>query len=72
VLQVHEDSHVNRSKVLFFEDEADLIELQQKNPMVAGLVTEWSDHSEGAHHIILWSALEAEGLGCSLQHVSSL
>lgn len=33
--------------VLFFEDEANLMELCQKNPMVAGLVPEWSDHSNG-------------------------
>jgi predicted oxidoreductase (fatty acid repression mutant protein) len=33
--------------VLFFEDEADLVVLGEKNPMVAGLVPEWSDHSNG-------------------------
>jgi len=33
--------------VLFFEDEESLMGLQQKNPMVAGLVPEWSDHSSG-------------------------
>jgi predicted oxidoreductase (fatty acid repression mutant protein) len=60
----------DNKQVLFFEDETDLIELQQKNPMVAGLVNEWSDHSGGAHHVLLWAALEAEGLGCNLQHVS--
>ena len=31
-----------------------------------------SDHSTGMHQFILWSALEAEGLGCNLQHYNML
>lgn len=27
-----------------------------------------SDHSTGIHHFVAWTALDAEGLGASLQH----
>ncbi|KAJ9496239.1 putative nitroreductase [Exophiala xenobiotica] len=42
--------------VLWFEDQAALDALGEKNPMVVPLLTE------------SWAALEAEGLGASLQH----
>ena len=59
------DAH---GSVMFFEDETDLLALQQNNPMTAAVVPEWSDHSSGMHQFIVWTAFETEGLGCSLQH----
>ncbi|KAL1981295.1 hypothetical protein VTN96DRAFT_2788 [Rasamsonia emersonii] len=54
--------------VLWFEDEASLDALKQKNPAIQSLVREWSDHSSGMHQFVVWTALEREGLGCNLQH----
>ncbi|KAK5444388.1 putative nitroreductase [Exophiala xenobiotica] len=54
--------------VMWFEDQAALDALGEKNPMVVPLLTEFSDHSSGMHQFIAWAALEAEGLGASLQH----
>ncbi|GAD96954.1 conserved hypothetical protein [Paecilomyces variotii No. 5] len=54
--------------VLFFEDQADLAALKAGNQNVAPFVDEWSEHSSGAHQFTVWTALEAEGLGASLQH----
>jgi len=54
--------------VMFFEDQVALDGLGEKNPMVKPMLTEWSDHSTGIHQFIVWTALEAEGLGANLQH----
>jgi predicted oxidoreductase (fatty acid repression mutant protein) len=33
---------------------------------------EWSDHSQGIHQILVWTALELEGVGANLQHMNSV
>lgn len=38
--------------VLWFEDQEALDGLAQKNPMIGGMLTEWSDHSTGIHQFI--------------------
>jgi len=54
--------------VLWFEDQAALDGLGEKNAMVKPMLTEFSDHSSGMHQFVVWTALEAEGLGANLQH----
>ncbi|KAH0830838.1 hypothetical protein AYO21_11387 [Fonsecaea monophora] len=54
--------------ILWYEDQTALDALAEKNPMVKPKLTEWSDHSTGIHQFIVWTALEAEGLGANLQH----
>ncbi|KAJ9602599.1 hypothetical protein H2200_012792 [Cladophialophora chaetospira] len=54
--------------VLWFEDHAALDALKSKNPAIQHVVPEWSDHSNGMHQFIAWTALELEGLGANLQH----
>ncbi|KAL2829309.1 Nitroreductase-like protein [Aspergillus pseudoustus] len=54
--------------VLFFEDEAALEALGSKNASVSHMVAEWSHHSNGMHQVLVWTALQLEGLGCNLQH----
>ncbi|MCJ1329700.1 hypothetical protein MMC10_006380 [Thelotrema lepadinum] len=54
--------------ILFFEDDAAIKEAQEKHKDSAHLFPEWSDHSTGMAQVILWSALELEGFGASLQH----
>lgn len=36
--------------------------------MLTVTLTIVSDHSTGIHHFVAWTALDAEGLGVSLQH----
>jgi len=54
--------------VMWFEDQDALHDLGEKQPMTKPLLTEWSDHSSGIYQFIVWTALEAEGLGANLQH----
>ena len=54
--------------VLFFEDERPVKELQSKFPRYADEFPRWSDHSSGMLQFIVWTGLEAEGFGASLQH----
>ncbi|KAJ5115804.1 hypothetical protein N7456_000152 [Penicillium angulare] len=58
--------------VLFYEDPAPLQPLKEKWPMLENQFPEWSNHSSGMHQYAAWTLLEAEGLGCSLQHYSPL
>lgn len=58
--------------VLYFEDQ-DVVEgLQKKFPLYADNFPGWSLQSSGMLQIVLWVALEAEGLGASLQHYNPL
>lgn len=33
---------------------------------------EWSEHASGMHQILVWTALELEGLGANLQHLNAI
>ncbi len=58
--------------VLFFEDRAVITDLQGKFPSYADKFPLFSLQSSGMTQYIVWTALEAEGLGASLQHYSPL
>ncbi|KAJ5469639.1 hypothetical protein N7539_009257 [Penicillium diatomitis] len=58
--------------ILFYEDPAPLKPLEVKWPMLIDKFPEWSDHSSGMHQFALWTLLEAEGLGCNLQHYNPM
>ncbi|MEA4879901.1 MAG: nitroreductase family protein [Synergistaceae bacterium] len=58
--------------ILFFEDQEVVEELQHKFPLYAERFGLWSQHSSGMLQFILWTGLESEGLGASLQHYSNL
>ncbi|MCJ1471638.1 hypothetical protein MMC13_000278 [Lambiella insularis] len=54
--------------VLFFEDSTAASAVP---PQLAGVMAkypEWYEHSNGMNQFIVWTALAAEGFGCSLQH----
>ncbi|TRX98521.1 hypothetical protein FHL15_000595 [Xylaria flabelliformis] len=36
------------------------------------MFTELSDHASGMHQILVWTALELEGLGANLQHLNAI
>lgn len=54
--------------VLFFEDNRPVRVLQENFPSYAGHFPVWSDHSSGMLQYIVWTGLESEGFGASLQH----
>ncbi|AZV43925.1 nitroreductase family protein [Peribacillus asahii] len=58
--------------VLFFEDEAVVKSLQEQFATYADNFPIWSNQASGMHQLVVWTALEAEGLGASLQHYNPL
>ncbi|KAI0764386.1 Nitroreductase [Trametes elegans] len=58
--------------VLFFEDQSAVKDLQTKFPLYQDRFPTWSEHASGILQYIVWTALEAEGLGASLQHYNPL
>ncbi|MGX5615858.1 nitroreductase family protein [Bacillus toyonensis] len=58
--------------VLFFEDEAIVKSLQEKFAAYAENFPIWSHQASGMHQLVVWTGLEAEGLGASLQHYNPL
>lgn len=50
-----------------------MIEEWKKNkPSVAGMMGQYSEHTSAMHQIHLWTALELDGFGASLQHYGGL
>jgi predicted oxidoreductase (fatty acid repression mutant protein) len=58
--------------VLFFEDEAIVKSLQEQFALYADNFPIWSQQASGMHQLVVWTALEEEGLGASLQHYNPL
>lgn len=56
--------------VLYFEDQSVVANLQEKFPLYKDNFPVWSQQSSGMLQYIIWTALELEGLGASLQHYS--
>ena len=46
--------------------------LQAQLPEYADRFPVWSEHTSAMHQYLLWTALEAEGFGCNLQHYNPL
>ncbi|WHY73549.1 nitroreductase family protein [Fictibacillus enclensis] len=58
--------------VLFFEDQKVIEGLQESFAAYADNFPIWSHHSSGMLQLVIWTALENEGLGASLQHYNPL
>lgn len=58
--------------VLFFEDNAVVEGLQKQFASYADNFPIWSNQSNGMLQLVVWTALESEGLGASLQHYNPL
>ena len=58
--------------VLFFEDESVIKGLQSKFPLYKNNFPSFSLQSSGMHQYVIWTALELEGFGASLQHYNEL
>lgn len=61
-----------KPQILFYEDPEPTKALQSKMPVYAERFPVWSEHTSAMHQYYLWTALEAEGLGASLQHYNPL
>ena len=58
--------------VLFFEDQDVVKGLQEAFPLYSQNFPVWSQQSSGMHQYVVWSALELEGYGASLQHYNEI
>jgi len=58
--------------VLFFEDQSIIEQLQNSYALYKDNFPIWSQQSSGMLQFVIWTALEAEGFGASLQHYSPL
>jgi Predicted oxidoreductase related to nitroreductase len=58
--------------VLYFEDNGTIESMQKKFPLYAHNFPVWSLQSSGMLQFVIWSGLEQEGLGASLQHYNEL
>ncbi|MBK3494671.1 nitroreductase family protein [Viridibacillus sp. YIM B01967] len=58
--------------VLFFEDQSIVKGLQEKFPSYADNFPIWSLQSSGMVQYVVWTALEQEGFGATLQHYNPL
>lgn len=58
--------------ILFFEDQDIVKGLMDNFPLYKDNFPVWSQHTSAMHQFVVWAALEAEGLGASLQHYNPL
>ncbi|WP_062236040.1 nitroreductase family protein [Fictibacillus sp. FJAT-27399] len=58
--------------VLFFEDQKVVEGLQEAFAAYADNFPIWSNHSSGMLQFVVWTALENEGFGASLQHYNPI
>ncbi|KAL9036550.1 MAG: hypothetical protein Q9214_006085 [Letrouitia sp. 1 TL-2023] len=58
--------------ILFYEDNDVVCDFATKFKRYAEHFRTWSDQTSGMHQYMLWTALEAEGLGVNLQHYNPL
>ncbi|MBW7477561.1 nitroreductase family protein [Paenibacillus oenotherae] len=58
--------------VLFFEDQTVIQGLQEQYAAYKDNFPLWSQHSSGMLQFVVWTALELEGYGASLQHYNPL
>ena len=58
--------------LLFFEDQAVIEGLQSQFDLYADKFPVWSNEASGMLQLVIWTALEAEGLGATLQHYNPL
>lgn len=58
--------------VLYYEDQNIVKSLQDRFPSYKDNFPVWSQQSNGMLQLIIWTALEVEGFGASLQHYTEL
>ncbi|MDF2891833.1 MAG: hypothetical protein K0R80_2200 [Clostridia bacterium] len=58
--------------ILYFEDQSIVEGLQQQFPTYKDNFPIWSQQSSGMLQLVIWTELEIEGLGASLQHYNPI
>lgn len=58
--------------ILYFEDKNTIESLQQQFALYKDNFPVWSQQSNGMLQYVIWTALESEGFGASLQHYNEL
>jgi len=58
--------------ILFFEDNSTIKSLQEQFPSYKENFPMWSEQTSGMHQYVIWTSLEIEGFGVSLQHYNAL
>jgi predicted oxidoreductase (fatty acid repression mutant protein) len=58
--------------VLFFEDSSVIESLQNQFALYKDNFPIWSQQASGMHQFVVWTGLEIEGFGVSLQHYNEL
>lgn len=58
--------------ILFFEDSSVITSLQEQFALYKDNFPVWSQQASGMHQFVIWTALETEGFGASLQHYNEL
>ena len=58
--------------VLFFEDVSVVESLQSQFPLYKDNFPIWSQQASGMHQFVVWTGLEIEGFGVSLQHYNEV
>jgi len=58
--------------ILYFEDMSIIEGLQKQFALYKDNFPTWSQQANGMHQYVIWTALEEEGLGVSLQHYNEV
>lgn len=69
VFQMHKGAY---GSVAFFDSADAIAEAGKTHASAAHMFEEFSLHSSGMAQILVWSALELEGLGANLQHLNAI
>jgi uncharacterized protein len=57
---------------VFWESKGAVKAAEETHKSATHMFEEWSDHANAMHQILVWSALELEGVGANLQHLNSM
>ncbi|MGD9570109.1 MAG: nitroreductase family protein [Sedimentibacter sp.] len=58
--------------VLYYEDQNVVKSLQEQFPLYEANFPKWSEQTNGMIQLVVWTALQDEGYGASLQHYTEL
>ncbi|KAJ5871984.1 uncharacterized protein N7529_004337 [Penicillium soppii] len=58
--------------VLFWERGDTTKEAAETHKATGHMFGEWGEHTQGIHQILVWTALELEGVGANLQHMNAI
>ena len=58
--------------ILFYEDQKIIKDLQSRFPAFADNFPAWAQHASAMYQLAVWTMLEDEGLGASLQHYNPI